>query len=1280
MKRTIRAAAFCLSLLIGGFYMLFGVAAAPDDPIDALLRLPAPPPPNPLVTRAAARNYDPNARNGQPPGDDAPIEELLEYWAMQQRSITRMGHQPEMSDKVFDRLTAEIEKDPTKLASLLGSFPMNESSADFIKGMYDQGLDAGMRRTVKEWLVVNSKYFTNELFQRASTVRDTETYLSNHDELLQLVRLDYERARPIIDRLAANGNSKATGILAKWARYINALNTNSTGDIERYRDELKAVVEDKSLSAPYRDLAMDALVVEKEWSGRDDWYVSLLADETLHDMGGYTGLTTLINVSPADKYVAKMIELLKSSNAAVRSAAIRNLTLKIGADKPDVIRALLPWLEDAIWAKDVGGSRQRLVSVLSEVEMPEAVPGLIAILDEKGKVPDYSSMANMAANAMANAANAMANAVNAVANRPANVYRRPANAPAVNAAAQVIPEREAYVYRSAAVRALAKQADPRAAMPLRRALNESDLYERSEIVRALIKCKGFAVVEQVDALEFIVKTYGDAANRMAYAANAVANAANSAANAVAFAANAPVIYSDGNGYNYTVAPNWQKPGPITPEELKIMLGSQLREDREPSDDLATAVVERIAVLDKRDPQMSRRMRDVVIHWGNAAVNLMFLRDLKENKADSDAILRLLAVRKDLREKQSSDAHDLRTGGPAAIGIAACIFEDANDYVPILDGENQEVKRALLACARLIRAPLPVAKVANLTRSTSKPLAKAAELYLESEDSPEARAVVLGLHPGEMKVTGATTAFMPEDSVITDHELLYALFLSNDSIPFFFNGEEATIGPLVIKEKELVKELRGDEDLKGVYAYNKQYVRIYKDKIVFSWDEDESRYRERQIDKNEFEALTSYLAANRVDALPPFLQCDGEGSHGYCQSRELLMLGRSGGRRIYMNGEPPAFFAGLDKILEDLKRTRGRSKYALAREVPGLELILDDSDLHAETVWKNGADLRVAVSSRVVRKKVDDEIERRVAEADEAAIDAEGDVENGSPGVGIRAELEEKRYYEGYSWRRIIGGTDAGLVAQPPGVDLIPIRDGHPAQATEESWKSRYGANEIRSSDDALYSIFNGRATKLVAGSFGFPVVTTNGRWLVTTRTETEDNPGGVIRINLATRRVFPVEIEDYRSLEPSVYVASINKVLLAPARYEDEDYETYEEGYDEAEERDAVEYDHDPESIWLLDPDSGVVTNAKGEFRPLTQQTFRPLQKAAGANQFWAAIADREKNSTEVGLYDARTFTFKSILRVPKITFNSMSMWVDETEKKVYFVYRGHLLSLPIGS
>jgi hypothetical protein len=65
-------------------------------------------------------------------------------------------------------------------------------------------------------------------------------------------------------------------------------------------------------------------------------------------------------------------------------------------------------------------------------------------------------------------------------------------------------------------------------------------------------------------------------------------------------------------------------------------------------------------------------------------------------------------------------------------------------------------------------------------------------------------------------------------------------------------------------------------------------------------------------------------------------------------------------------------------------------------------------------------------------------------------------------------------------------------------------------------------------------------------------------------------------------------------------------------------------------------------------------------------------------SEFWAAIPSDEKNSTDVGIYDAASLKFKPVLSVPKIRFNSMAMWVDESVNKVYFVYRGHLLTLPL--
>ncbi|HUR96576.1 MAG TPA: hypothetical protein VMZ26_00780, partial [Pyrinomonadaceae bacterium] len=85
---------------------------------------------------------------------------------------------------------------------------------------------------------------------------------------------------------------------------------------------------------------------------------------------------------------------------------------------------------------------------------------------------------------------------------------------------------------------------------------------------------------------------------------------------------------------------------------------------------------------------------------------------------------------------------------------------------------------------------------------------------------------------------------------------------------------------------------------------------------------------------------------------------------------------------------------------------------------------------------------------------------------------------------------------------------------------------------------------------------------------------------------------------------------------------------------------------------------------------------ARGEIRPLIQQTFRPLQPATAAFEFWAAIP--KENETVIGLYNTRTFTLRPLLKLPKISFDSMDTWVDESGGKVYFVYEGHMLAAPI--
>jgi hypothetical protein len=58
-----------------------------------------------------------------------------------------------------------------------------------------------------------------------------------------------------------------------------------------------------------------------------------------------------------------------------------------------------------------------------------------------------------------------------------------------------------YPLRENAVRALAKQADPRAAPALKRILATTTGYQRAELMTAIMACGGYSVAEQVDALE-----------------------------------------------------------------------------------------------------------------------------------------------------------------------------------------------------------------------------------------------------------------------------------------------------------------------------------------------------------------------------------------------------------------------------------------------------------------------------------------------------------------------------------------------------------------------------------------------------------------------------------------------------------------------------------------------------------------------------------------------------------------------------------------------------------
>ena len=1254
MTRFLSSLAFCSFLLLAGAFLMASSSTAKEDIISQLLALPAPPPPNPLVRNTGLnREWMLDKRN--PPKDDAPIEELMEYWRMQSAGYRDLAYNILPSQRSLDRIRVEIEKDPTSVSAYLNIMRDSPEGAEFVKRIYDNWPDSDDNRNegrsgVKNWLTMNSSYFSGQLAKTANRAADRNEYVSNQDELLALAKYDWDQVRPTVDRLYIDNSQPVSRVLATWALYRHALTEDSMGDTDRYRDELKAFVEDKKATAGMRDLAFDALVKEKDWSGRDDWYYSLLEDETLAELrvngSLYTGLTTIVVYSAPDKYADKMIELVKSTNPVIRAAAARNLAIILDRERPDVVKALLPWLEDPKWAKDVAGSRQQLVRILQSIKVPESVPGLIAALDEKETVnlPIRDVNANRASNSMANSANAMA-----YANRAANGANSASN---VTRTINVVN----HPLRSEAIGALGTQGDMRAAPVLRRILREVEGYERNGLVKAILLCKGFTVIEQADALESLAKNVRERqANAMATAANAMNAAANAMAEAMADA-------TELRGERYTLSNSvsnaMRSVSPFNPDELKEMLGMQLLQIEEPGDPLVRELVARISLLEKSDPTTAETLRSLLLNWKGAAINSLLLKDLKDNKASAAGVLKLLSVRKDLREKQSGDVYDIRRANPTAAGIAACLLEAESDYAAILAGDNAEAKAAMLACARLIRAKLPIHEAAKYLANKDKRLANAAELYLESEDSPEARSIVLSLHPDEARILGATTAFWPEKVSGETTPLIIGLFASVSDA--FAGGTNIysfySFGDFKDVEKRLQNEIKEDGELLGIYSYTDNFIRIYKDKAVYSWEEDQSRYRERTLAKEEFDNFKGYMAYHKVDELTPFLACGSE-----CEPKQLLMLGRQGGRRVFVNSSrDPEFFAGLEAMFKEMRAAPAKLRYTMEKDVPGLEILFADENQSAKTVWKNGGDIRLLIADKVRRK----EINREIVEAGEALEESETGEEAESSAEEKVWELQRKREFDNYAWFKFDGGRLVDSAVQPEQAEFLPVRDNFAVQPPIGHWKARAAGIEIRGNSDGLHKIAGGKITKIRSGHYNSPVITANGRWAIVTKFNEDEGPE-LVRVNLLTNKEFPVISEDYPARRAVAFVPSVNRVLTT-----DIDYNEYEDYEGDAHTSDRAYY-------WL-DADTGMIVPATGEIQPLGQQKFRSLQPAQNAFEFWAAIHNRKKNETNVGVYNAKTFTFKPMLTVPKIEFDSMDMWVDLPTGKVYFAYSGHLLALPL--
>lgn len=901
-----------------------------------------------------------------------------------------------------------------------------------------------------------------------------------------------------------------------------------------------------------------------------------------------------------------MLEALKSDNLSIRSAAVRNLMAQFSNEK-EIALALLPWLTDPNWATaSRNNERQRYISVLGEIELPESVPGLLAVLSNEEE------------------------------NR-------------VNAA-----------------RALAKYKDSRAIAPLRIALaNSKDAESRNVFINALIDCGGFSDDELMSALEAYAELISTPEGLEKISGQ--------------------YDYSEDGQYRY-------KPLP-----MQISIGLTVSAQTEPSEGLVLRAIERLKILRRTKPAVAESLAEIMQKWQGRAVYIEMLRQIKTGEANIDVIITVLSKRKSFREKIPLEVSGLHGANGLARAIGACLAEEEINYLSILGQTDKNAQIALFGCARLLRAKIPLNEVGGFLKSDDKMLVLAAERYLEAEDSLAARNLVLANRPNQASILGARQAFFTGNKVSYDPTVLSSLFESVNGLGFW--SEDS--GVFNKSEQKLQKEIKEDANLSAIFgvlpeaATGHQLIRVYKDRIVYTYYEDEARYRERVLTSKEYEDFYRFLLENNIDGLP-----GTNNSCEDCTAIEFVMFGKNGGRRVFAGStyNVPKPIKELFERFESFKKGNLKLRYLLAEKIKGLEVLLADDNFPVYSVWKKDNDLRFLVEDKIRGE----EIEKAFLEQIKTELPAD---ENASLYQLIEKRRQEKAF-DHYAWRTLENGKPGQVVPQPAEAQFLrdetQVGELPQIASTARAWQIRTKNGEIHAGnfyDGGLFRIVPGQApVKIKDGRFINPIVTPDGKWATAAKGGDQWNEVlTAVRINLQTGKEFPVAVPPADAFYPVAFLASHNKFLLYRAKgiYGRYRYMIGEAGADESgEETETVEYiapyqkraeqkpNPSPKTpeFYLLDANTGAVQLVKGEFRPLRELTYRPLQPTTNANEFWAAIYNPQTKMTEIGRYNEKTFMFQAVKQIPDIKLNSMDIWVDEKEAKVYFVYRGHLLALPLAN
>jgi hypothetical protein len=169
-------------------------------------------------------------------------------------------------------------------------------------------------------------------------------------------------------------------------------------EVKRSHDDLLAIAADANAPAGERAKAIEALA-KADWPGRDAWVISLASDPAMTCMHeGYTGYNVIgtITFDDPEHWIPIMTPLVGSADFNVRSAAVNALAaFHRDHARADALRPIIRWISDPQWARDVWGLRLRLIQSAAQAGLREAIPHLVAVVenDRSGATRSYAAEA-----------------------------------------------------------------------------------------------------------------------------------------------------------------------------------------------------------------------------------------------------------------------------------------------------------------------------------------------------------------------------------------------------------------------------------------------------------------------------------------------------------------------------------------------------------------------------------------------------------------------------------------------------------------------------------------------------------------------------------------------------------------------------------------------------------------------------------------------------------------------------------------------------------------------